>query len=152
MGDMVKLLLTLVGFFVPPNLSTLDWVGGGDPEVLKRAEKSIKEIQMWYWKMSGAVFLLTVGLFWVAFFAPFARAQNVEALARSQQMLADAINDQLAVAAADNICRLVNRRLKETDITERWRLRQDIDVLQLKYRMYTRRSEDYPEQRCAAAG
>lgn len=148
--ELVKLLLTLVGFFVPPTVRITDWVGNGDPELLKRAEESLKELQMWYWKMSGAVFLLSVGLAWVVFFAPLARAQSVEALARSQSVLAEAINDQLAVATADNICRLVQRRFKESDGGERWKLRQDLDVLQFKYRTYTKRNEDYPEQRCVA--
>jgi hypothetical protein len=147
--DSVKLLLTLLGFFVPPNPIVTDWVTHTDPDLLKRAEKSMKELQMWYWKMSGAVFLLVVGLTWVVFFAPFARAQSVDALSKSQSELSIAINEQLAVATADNICRMVLRRSKEGDGAERWRLRQDIDALQQRYRTYTKRNEDYPEQRCA---
>lgn len=149
--DLIKLLLTLVGFFVPPNPSVTDWVDHSDPALMARVEKSMKELQMWYWKMSGAVFLLCASMVWLILFAPFARAQSVDALARSQSELAGAINEQLAVSTADNICRLVNRRIKETDEGERQRLRQDIDALQYKYRVYTKRSEDYPEQRCLAS-
>lgn len=148
--ESVKLFLTLVGFFVPPNHVASDWVGHGDPALLQRAEKSMRDLQLWYWKISGAVFVLVAGMLWVMFFAPFAKAQSVESLAKSQAVLADAINEQLAVATADNICRLVVRRAKEPDGSERWRLRQDIDALQAKYRVYTKRNEDYPEQRCTS--
>lgn len=107
---------------------------------------------MWYWKVSGSVFLLAASMIYVVFFAGFVRASDVEVLAQGQKTLTQAVNDQLAVSTADNICRLVQRRTKETNEGERWRLRVDIDELQKRYRLYSGNSEYYPEQRCAASG
>jgi hypothetical protein len=149
--DVVKLFLTLIGFFVPPDPSVMDWIPAGHPDLVQRADKSLKEIRMWYWKVSGTVFLLAVGLVYTLFFAGFVRAADVEVLAKSQQTLAQAVNDQLAVSTADNICRLVQRRAKETNDGERWRLRIDIDELQKRYRLYSGTNEYYPEQRCASS-
>lgn len=150
--DVVKLFLTLIGFFVPPDPSVMDWVPAGHPDLVQRAEKSLKEIRMWYWKVSGSIFLLAAGMAYIVFFAGFVRASDVETLAQSQKTLTQAVNDQLAVSTADNICRLVARRAKETNDAERWRLRVDIDELQKRYRAYSGNNEYYPEQRCASSG
>jgi hypothetical protein len=149
--DLVKLFLTLIGFFVPPDPAVTDWVPPGHPDLVQRAEASMKEIRMWYWKVSGTVFLLAAGLVYTLFFAGFVRASDVETLAQSQKTLAQAVNDQLAVSTADNICRLIQRRSKETNESERWRLRTDIDELQKRYRVYSGTNEYYPEQRCLPA-
>lgn len=149
--DLVKLFLTLIGFFVPPDPSVMDWIPAGHPDLVQRAEKSLKEIRMWYWKVSGTVFLLAAGLVYTLFFANFVRASDLESLTKSQQSLAQAVNDQLAVSTADNICRLIQRRLKETNEQERWRLRVDIDELQKRYRFYAGVNEYYPEERCVSS-
>lgn len=148
--DVVKLFLTLIGFFVPPDPSVLDWIPPGHPDLIVRAEKSLKELKMWYWKISGTVFLLAAGLTYTLFFAGFVKASEMDALARSQQTLTQAVNDQLAVSTADNICRLLVRQSKEPDSAERGRLRRDIDELQRKYRAYSGVGEYYPESRCAS--
>ena len=148
--DVVKLFLTLVGFFVPPDPSVLDWIPPGHPDLATRAEKSLKELKVWYWKVSGTIFALAVVAIYTLFFAGFVRAADVKQLADSQQALAQAVNDQLAVSTADNICRLVVRQLKEVNPDEKSRLRRDIDELQRRYREYSGVNEYYPEQRCAA--
>lgn len=152
MTDLVKLFLTIVGFFVPPDPVVTDWVPAGDPVLLAKVEKAMKELRVWHWKISGTVFLLCAAIIYIFGFAQFVRASDMNQVVAAQAQLATAINDQLAVSTADNICRLVNRRTKETDQNERWRLRQDIDALQNKYRTYMKSTQDYPEQRCNADG
>jgi hypothetical protein len=148
--DVVKLFLTLVGFFVPPDPSVFDWIPPGHPDLAVRAERSLKELKMWYWKISGTVFLLAAVAVYTLFFAGFVRASQMESLTHSQETLAQAVNDQLAVSTADNICRLLARQTKESDSGERSRLRRDIDELQKKYRAYSGVGEYYPESRCSA--
>lgn len=148
--DVVKLFLTLIGFFVPPDPSVFDWIPPGHPDLAVRAEKSLKELKMWYWKISGTVFLLAAVAVYTLFFAGFVRASELESLTRSQQTLVQAVNDQLAVSTADNICRLLVRQSKEPDPGERGRLRRDIDELQKKYRTYSGVGEYYPESRCSS--
>lgn len=106
---------------------------------------------MWYWKISATVFALVAVAVYTLFFAGFVRAADVQQLAESQNALAQAVNDQLAVSTADNICRLVVRQAKETNSEEKSRLRRDIDELQRRYRGYSGVSEYYPEQRCLAS-
>lgn len=149
--DVVKLFLTLVGFFVPPDPSVNDWIPAGHPDLTARAERSLKELKVWYWKVSGTIFVLAGVAVYTLFFSDFARAADVKQLADSQKMLAQAVNDQLAIATADNICRLVVRQSKETNFDEKTRLRRDIDELQRRYREYSGVNEYYPEQRCVAS-
>jgi hypothetical protein len=146
--DFVKMFLTIVGFLVPPDHSVTDWIPPGHPDLMERAEKSIKELRMWYWKVSGAIFILAGAVVYTLFFSDFARAEDVKQLSDSQKILVQAVNDQLTVSTADNICRLLVRQSKETDMAEKTRLRQDIDELQRKYRSYSGMNEYYPEQRC----
>lgn len=149
--DLVKLFLTLIGFFVPPDPSVLDWVPPGHPDLALRAEQSLKEIKMWYWKVSGTIFLLAGVAVYMLFFAGFVRAGDLESLQKGQESLTRAVNDQLAISTADNICRLVVRQSKESDSSEISKLRRDIDELQRRYRTYSGHDEYYPEQRCFAS-
>lgn len=149
--DPLKVILGLAGVFVPPSPSVTDLVPGGDPVQMARVEKLLKEQIMWQWKISGAVCVLILSTMCIFFFARFARASDVDAIAAEQKTLVAAINEQLAVSVADNICRLVLRRSGEIDAVERARLRRDLDELQSRYRKYTGNASDYPEQRCAVS-
>jgi hypothetical protein len=161
--DLTKAVLALVGFLVPPDPAVTDFVATGDPTLVARAEKAMQELRLWRWKVSILLFTTTATMAWLIIFGDYVRASDVngrvhKALGPVQMKLDDisvkmdnlekAINNQLAVAAVDNICKLVVRRSKESDENERQSLRRDIDALQISYRQYMRVGFDYPENRC----